>query len=258
MIEVIDQYGERHRFDDNHCIHDADSATGMVQIGVSNDSGDYDVVATFFHPARIGEVSDDTCFTLREVPAGIARQIEELRAENEKLKADAKYGWQAQELILKNQALKTDLAKEREELACTIDILEQTRAELAAEREKVKALEATWIGYNKLQEQLAAAQATIAEMREAKPVAYVTPLLYGSQVTFYKPPKPDGFDEENDGKKWYCRPLIYAIDYQANQDALCEALARECERLAELGGEYHLRTFLHNEAAAHRARKEGK
>lgn len=95
MIEVIDQYGERHRFDDNHCIHDADSATGMVQIGVSNDSGDYDVVATFLHPARFGEVSDDTCFTLRAVPAGTARQIEELRTENEKLKADAKYGWQA-------------------------------------------------------------------------------------------------------------------------------------------------------------------
>lgn len=96
MIEVIDQYGERHRFDDNHCIHDADSTTGMVQIGVSNDSGDYDVVATFLHPARFGDVSDDTCFTLREVPAGIARQIEELRAENASL---------ASALVAKDEAL---------------------------------------------------------------------------------------------------------------------------------------------------------
>lgn len=130
MIEVIDQYGERHRFDDNHCIHDADSATGMVQIGVSNDSGDYDVVATFLHPARFGEVSDDTCFTLREVPAGIARQIEELRTEL----ADAK-----------ENAREWKLAA-----SAATDMLE-------TEREKVKALEATWIGYNKLQEQLAAA-----------------------------------------------------------------------------------------------------
>lgn len=46
------------------------------------------------------------------------------------------------------------------------DQIEELRVELAAEQEKVKALEATWIGYNKLQEQLAAAQATIKQMRD--------------------------------------------------------------------------------------------
>lgn len=239
MIEVIDQYGERHRFDDNHCIHDADSATGVVQIGVSNDSGDYDVVATFLHPARFGEVSDDTCFTLRAVPAGIARQIEELRAENEKLKADAKYGWQAHELILKNQALKTELAKEREELACTIDILEQTRAELAAEREKVKALEATWISYNKLQEQLAAAQATIEEAADEIE-------SWGSYASEY-------FQKKHD------LAGVVARFRSANQDALNEMLARECERLNnDTTWNRHVTQWLNEEAAAHRARKEVK
>lgn len=175
MIEVIDQYGERHRFDDNHCIHDADFATGVVQIGVSNDSGDYDVVATFLHPARFGEVSDDTCFTLREVPAGIARQLEELRAENEneKLKADAKYGWQAHGLILKNQVLEAELADAKENAREWKLAASAATAMLETEQEKVKALEATWIGYNKLQEQLAAAQATIAEMRECERLATI-------------------------------------------------------------------------------------
>lgn len=38
----------------------------------------------------------------------------------------------------------------------------------------------------------------------AKPAAWVTPLLYGEQVTFYKPPAPaPGEDDE-----WYCYPLF--------------------------------------------------
>jgi hypothetical protein len=39
-------------------------------------------------------------------------------------------------------------------------------------------------------------------------VAWVTPLRYGSQVTFYKPPKPDGWGD--DEEKWYCYPLVRA------------------------------------------------
>lgn len=165
MIEVIDQYGERHRFDDNHCIHDADSATGVVQIGMSNDSGDYDVVATFFHPARFGEVSDDTRFTLREVPAGSARQIEELRAE------------------------------------------------------------------------LAAAQATIADVRSNLLAASCYIDCLGGNSKAYR--------------------IAHAIP--TNQNALHEALARECERLAGAEGvEEGHSDWLLKEAAAHRARKEVK
>lgn len=39
---------------------------------------------------------------------------------------------------------------------------------------------------------------------DAKPKAWVTPLRYGSQVTFYKPPKPADDDDE----EWYCYPLF--------------------------------------------------
>lgn len=255
MIEVIDQYGERHRFDDNHCIHDADSATGMVQIGVSNDSGDYDVVATFLHPARFGEVSDDTCFTLREVPAGIARQIEELRAENKKLKADAKYGWQAHELMLKNQALEAELADAKENArewklaaSAATDMLE-------TEREKVKALEATWIGYNKLQEQLAAAQATIAEM----PKEAIGKCLADLMDVYVK----NGADSVSMPDE--CVEVAYWLaNIPTNQDALCEALARECERLATIRRgplfpswvrKESVAEYLETEAAVHRTKK---
>lgn len=41
-------------------------------------------------------------------------------------------------------------------------------------------------------------------------VAWVTPLTYGQQVTFYKPPMPEGFDDNEAGVTWYCRPLFYA------------------------------------------------
>ena len=43
----------------------------------------------------------------------------------------------------------------------------------------------------------------------AEPAAWVTPLAYGQQVTFYKPPKPEGFDDNLAGRTWYCRPLVY-------------------------------------------------
>ncbi len=80
MLEVIDQYGQRHHFDDSHCIHDAEAERGIVQIARESGDGDYEVVATFFHPARFGEVSDDTTLSLREAPPGIVRQIKELEA----------------------------------------------------------------------------------------------------------------------------------------------------------------------------------
>jgi hypothetical protein len=38
--------------------------------------------------------------------------------------------------------------------------------------------------------------------------AWVTPLRYGSQVTFYKPKKPHDWDD--DEEKWYCYPLVRA------------------------------------------------
>ena len=88
-------------------------------------------------------------------------------------------------------------------------------------------------------QKLAAAQATIAEMREA---------------------------HKNVVREANLRDVlpIAMISHEAlalptNQDALHEALARECERLADAEGvEEGHREWLREEAAAHRARKEGK
>ena len=42
-------------------------------------------------------------------------------------------------------------------------------------------------------------------MAGVEPVAWITPLRYGSQVTFYKPRKPDNWDDGEED--WYCHPL---------------------------------------------------
>jgi hypothetical protein len=47
--------------------------------------------------------------------------------------------------------------------------------------------------------------------------AWVTPLRYGSQVTFYKPPKPYNWDD--DEEKWYCYPLVRAAQPAGATDA---------------------------------------
>ena len=41
-------------------------------------------------------------------------------------------------------------------------------------------------------------------------VAWVSPLVYGRQVTFYKPTEPEGWEDDELGTEWYCRPLVYA------------------------------------------------
>lgn len=46
----------------------------------------------------------------------------------------------------------------------------------------------------------------VADAGEA--VAWVTPLRYGSRVTFYQPPKPDQWDDGEE--QWYCYPLYRA------------------------------------------------
>ncbi|SFM72423.1 hypothetical protein [Marinobacter pelagius] len=43
---------------------------------------------------------------------------------------------------------------------------------------------------------------------EVEPVAWVSPALYGSKLTFQKPEPPEGWEDYADD--WYCRPLIYA------------------------------------------------
>ncbi len=40
--------------------------------------------------------------------------------------------------------------------------------------------------------------------------AWVTPLRWGSRVTFYKPPKPENWD--NDEEEWFCYPLYKLLD----------------------------------------------
>lgn len=50
--------------------------------------------------------------------------------------------------------------------------------------------------------------------------AWVTPLRYGSKLTFPKPPKPEGWDD--DEEKWFCNPLFSA---EQVRDAIRAALA---------------------------------
>ena len=126
---------------------------------------------------------------------------------------------------------------------------EALRAELAAERERMKELERTWLSpetYKTLMEErqetlheLAAAQATIAEMREY-------------------------FDLIKNRFCGWNTVAEKALDLPANLDALYEALAKECERLATERDAISkgllpgiTRWFL-EQAAAHRARKEAK
>jgi hypothetical protein len=96
-----------------------------------------------------------------------------------------------------------------------------------------------------------------AKRHEQEPVAWVSPLRYGSQVTFAKPVKPEGWDDE-DGE-WYCRPLYnraeraaalsteevewleYAVAHMLDdsepEDQACAAVLRELiDRRAERWG----------------------
>lgn len=204
MIEVIDQYGTRHRFDDNHCIHS--ESKHQVQVGLQN-GDEYEVVATFPYPAMYGRVTEMDCLSLREAPAGVVRQLNKLEAENARLRED--------------------LAKERE------------RAETRG-----LALDAAVSSSCVLGAELAAAQAVIAQMREA-----LTEVVDA--------------DECQDADGWLCFELSAeayhradaALSIQCNQDALHEALAKECERLAKAHG-VGVMKWLCEEAAAHRARKE--
>ena len=81
MIEVIDQYGGRHRFDDRHFF---DRYEDRVEV-MLEESDEIECVATFPHPATFGKVSENDCLSLHEMPPGIARQIAESEALIEKM-----------------------------------------------------------------------------------------------------------------------------------------------------------------------------
>ena len=195
MIEVIDQYGTRHRFDDNHCIHS--ESKHQVQVGLQN-GDEYEVVATFPYPAMYGRVTEMDCLSLREAPAGVVRQLNKLEAENAQLGED--------------------LAKERE------------RAETRG-----LALDAAVSSSCVLGAELAAAQAVIEQMRG----------VIGAWE------RADGNEELQEAEA----KLIKAMNTKNSLDALHEARALECERLAKAHGVGVMKWLL-EEAAAHRARKQ--
>jgi len=83
---------------------------------------------------------------------------------------------------------------------------------------------------------------------EAEPVAWVSPLVHGQQVTFYKPTEPKGWEDDELGKEWYCRPLIYADAHppattQGVPERVLKALrfyeekARLCRKITDEGEE---------------------
>jgi hypothetical protein len=138
----------------------------------------------------------------------------------------------------------------------------ELRAELAAEREKIEALNRKLddserihtTAFNGVVEALAAAQATIAQMREALKIVAQSHAWtqfgecrsFGSDAPLLNPSDAD-------------RLAHKALALQTNQDALHEALARECERLAvglDMGDTTRVFNWLQAEATAHRARKE--
>ena len=142
--------------------------------------------------------------------------------------------------------LKEELAKEREraetrELALDAAVSSSCvlGAELAKERNKLEMAEAVIAGdgalITGLKNELAAAQATIAEMREA--------------IGAWE--RADGNEELQEAEA----KLIKAMNTENNLDALHEALAKECERLAKAHGVGVMKWLL-EEAAAHRARKQ--
>jgi len=55
-------------------------------------------------------------------------------------------------------------------------------------------------------------QAAIADVKAGGPVAWHSPLRYGSHTTFRKPNPPQGFDDFYDD--WFCTPL-----YKLPEDA---------------------------------------
>lgn len=121
-------------------------------------------------------------------------------------------------------------------------IAKKKEEELAELREKVKELEEYKADHStrnfrvvELVEQLTAAQATIAQMREALKEAI--------------PALPKQHPAQTLAEKLVALPT--------NLDQLHEARARECERLAKAHGVGVMKWLL-EEAAAHRAKKEGK
>ena len=101
--------------------------------------------------------------------------------------------------------------------------------------------------------QLETAQATIAEMREA--------LDYSKKVQEFAKSVQTGAQDRELARmeKILWDKTVTALAHPANQDALHEALAKECERLAKKSEQGMLLcNELIEEAAAHRARKEWK
>jgi uncharacterized coiled-coil protein SlyX len=149
----------------------------------------------------------------------------------------------------------------KEELDCTKDILEQTRTQLATVTNKFEMSEAIVAGdgalITGLKNDLAAAQATIEQMREAlESKVSISEVLMEAHE--------DSCRIHDDAMFCTCGAydairINKAIAIPTNLDALHEARALECERLKNRYRENSpCSWWLDEEAAAHRARKEGK
>jgi len=112
----------------------------------------------------------------------------------------------------------------------------------------------------RLREELAAAQATIARMREKSEAAKNACMVASSGCSHIKT-----HAECNEARQFAhatkinvetsLSALNEALSVPPNLDALHEALAKECERLAKTHGVGVMKWLL-EEAATHRARKE--
>lgn len=141
---------------------------------------------------------------------------------------------------------------------------QQLEAELAKEREKVKLANDVLASERGIYaDRLATAQATIAEMREKSEAAKNACMVASSGCSHIKT-----HAECNEARQFAhatkinvetaLSALNEALALPTNLDALHEAKAQECERLAGYLLHNEVRRWLREEAAAHRARKEGK
>ena len=174
-------------------------------------------------------------------------------------------------LQAENARLNNEVVKLREELALSRD-LRRSQAQvngdlseqLAKEQNKLEMAEAVIAGdgalITGLKNELAAAQATIEQMREKSEAAKNACMVASSGCSHIKT-----HAECNEARQFAhatkinvetsLSALNEALSVPPNLDALHETLAKECERLAKTHG-VGVMKWLCEEAATHRARKE--
>lgn len=122
MLEVIDQYGAHHRFDDSHVVHNDEG--DKLEIAKESEDGYYDIVATFPHPAAYGKVGAFDGLSLREAPNGVVLRIAELEARVKEFEYSTASPGIILALRFEIRILRTQLAAHQSALKVAVEALE--------------------------------------------------------------------------------------------------------------------------------------